>query len=376
VGIIIAGGFVQDIYVQLGEALIHSQSGHIQVARANFFSSGSRSPERYQIQNSEGLGARIAALPEVKESMRRVSFSGMLNNGRTDLAIIGEGVEPDKENRLGTHLRIVAGRRLADTDALGIMLGQGVAKALALGPGDQATLLANTAGGALNTLDVEVVGVFQSFSKDFDARAVRLPLRAAQELLGTRGVNTVVLSLAKTADTALVANQLQPVLASSGLELKTWSELNDFYDKTIDLYEKQFGFLQFIILVMVVLSVANAVNAGVLERIGEFGTMKALGYRNRDVFRLVLVEGILIGVMGASVGVLLGIGLANVISFVGIAMPPPPNSELGYRAFVRVIPAVVSAAFAIGLVATVLASLQPARRVSKGDISEALRHRF
>ncbi len=59
----------------------------------------------------------------------------------------------------------------------------------------------SAAEGGLNTLDVEVVGVFQSFSKDFDARAVRIHLGAAQEKMSTTGVNLLVVALDKTEDT-------------------------------------------------------------------------------------------------------------------------------------------------------------------------------
>jgi putative ABC transport system permease protein len=41
-----------------------------------------------------------------------------------------------------------------------------------------------TAEGALNSLEFEVVGTFQSLSADFDSRAVRITLAAAHELLG------------------------------------------------------------------------------------------------------------------------------------------------------------------------------------------------
>ena len=57
------------------------------------------------------------------------------------------------------------------------------------------------------------------------------------------------------------------------------------------------------------------------------GTMKALGYKNRDVFRLVILECFVIGAIGAAVGLVSGIGLAMLISYIGIAMPPPPNSS-------------------------------------------------
>src|SRR6059036_2614184 len=144
VGLILSGGFVQDIFLQLGEAIIHSQSGHLQVAKTGFQAEGTRKPDLYLMQNPGRLKARIASLPGVTEVMARVSFSGLLNNGRSDLAIIGEGIEPEPEAQLGTYMKIVAGRRLAANDLNGIMLGQGVAQALKLGPGDPATLVMST----------------------------------------------------------------------------------------------------------------------------------------------------------------------------------------------------------------------------------------
>lgn len=373
VGLILAGGFVQDIFIQLGEALIHSQTGHLQVARAGFHEKGSRSPEKYLITDPEALRARIAAMPEVDDVLARIAFSGLLGNGRSDLPVIGEGVEPAREARLGSYLIVTAGRRLEDRDAFGLMAGQGLAQALGIKPGDRVTLLVNTADGALNSLDFEVVGIFQSFSKDYDARAVRIPLASAQELLATTGANMLVVSLKRTQDTDAAALRLRATHAGAGLEVKTWIELNDFYHKTVALYERQFGVLQTIILVMVLLSVANSVNMSAFERIGEFGTMMALGNRSGHVFRLVLAENVVLGAAGGLVGLALGIALAWIISAIGIPMPPPPNSNIGYTAYIRIVPAAVLTAAAIGFVATVGAALLPARRVSRIPVVEALR---
>ena len=373
IGLILSGGFIRDIYLQLGEALIHSQSGHLQISKTGYFTYGSRSPEKYQMNDAEPIAARIQQTAGVDMVMARVSFSGLLNNGRTDWPIIGEGVEPDREARLGTFMQIVAGRQLNDKDEFGLTLGDGVAKALKVAPGDRVTLLLNTAEGALNTLEFDVVGVFQSFSKDFDARAVRIPLPAARELLGSTGVNTLVVSLKRTEDTDGVANALRATLKPDQNELRTWVQLNDFYEKTIALYQQQFGFLQAIILVMVLLSVANSVNMTVFERIGEFGTMMALGNRRAHVFRLILLENALLGAIGGLLGVAAGVGLAHLISTVGIPMPPPPNANIGYTAFIQVVPEEVAGAFAIGLAATVLAACIPAYRVTRADVVEALR---
>jgi putative ABC transport system permease protein len=373
IGLILSGGFVQDIYYQLGEALIHSQSGHIQVSQKGYFASGTRSPEKFLLPDIDGLKQRARQYGQVQDAMARISFSGLLNNGRTDFPIVGEGIEPASETKLGTFIHVMEGRDLDSADMYSILIGEGVAKSLGLHPGDLATLLVATADGAMNLLDFAVVGVFQGFSRDYDARAVKIPLAAAQKLLAASGANVIVLALHKTEDTALVAKRLSSELSAAGLELKTWEELNDFYWKAVALYDRQFGVLRLIVLIMVLLSVLNAVNMSVLERAGEFGTMRALGNRNRDVFKFVIFEGVVLGVLGSLIGVLLGLLLAWGISKIGIPMPPPPNSNLEYTGHIRIVPSVVGGAFLVGVLATVLASVPPAVRVSRLPIAEALR---
>jgi putative ABC transport system permease protein len=373
VGLILSGGFVQDIYRQLAELLIHSQSGHLQIARQGYFERGTRSPEKYLIEAPQPLREAATAIPGVRAVMGRLYLTGLLNNGRSDLPVIGEGVEPEGERALGTHLVITAGRALEATDQYGIMLGAGLAQALKLAPGDWATLVLNTPEGALNSMEFQVVGVFQTFSKDYDARAIRIPLAAAQELLTTSGINTLVVLLEHTQDTARVAAGLRERPELKGLEIGTWLELNEFYTQTVEMYDAQFGVLRLIILVMVLLSVANSVNMSIYERVGEFGTMMALGNRSGRVFALILAENFIIGSLGALIGTLLGVLLAALISQVGIPMPPPPNSDLPYTARITLTPMVVAGAFAIGLIATVAAALMPAWRVSRIPVVDALR---
>lgn len=371
-GLMLSGGFVQDIFVQLGEALIHSQTGHAQIGREAIFGAGSRSPEKHALDDPAAIKQLAASHPAVKETMTRITFSGLLNNGKTDYAIIVEGMEPGPEALLGTHMNILAGRALRADDTHGAMLGQGVAKALQLTPGDRATLLASTEDGAMNTLDVEVVGVFQTFSRDFDARAVRIELSAAQGLLNTSGAGTVVVLLKDSSQTDNYVADLRGRLMQD-LVVKDWRALNDFYEKTVELYKQQFGFLQMMILIMVALSVVNTINMSLVERSWEFGTMQALGNRSRNIAKLIITELVMLGGVSATLGVVVGAVLALIISEVGIPMPPPPNSELGYDAFIRLDPLTILQAWGTGFLATVAAGLLPAWRVARVPIVDALR---
>ena len=371
--LIVTGGFVQDIYVKLAEALIRSQSGHLQIARESYFAEGSRSPEKNLLRDPADVAAAVARAAPGALSMTRLSFSGLLNNGRTDFPIVGEGVEPAKESGGASQVKMVAGRSLTSDDQFGMVVGQGLAEALRLAPGDRANLIVASVDGAMNALDFEIVGVSQSFSKDYDARAVRVPLAAAQELLNTAGGNVVVVLLPATPDTERVATALAADLKARGLAMRTWEELNDFYRGTVELYERQFLVLRLIVLVMVMLAVANAVNMTVFERAGEFGTVRALGRRSRQVFALVMTEALILGALGALVGVVAGLLVAALASAIGIPMPPPPNSELGYTAQIEIVPSSVLGAFSVGVIATALAGILPALRVARMPVVEALR---
>ena len=163
------------------------------------------------------------------------------------------------------------------------------------------------------------------------------------------------------------------MVSGQGLEVKRWQSLNDFYDKTVKLYDRQLGVLRLIVLLMVLLTVANAINMAVYERTGELGTMRALGNRSQSLFFLLMMEGLILGLIGSAAGVALGIALAKVISLLGIPMPPPPNANLGYTARIRVDPSGIASAFFVGLIATAAASYLPALRALRVSVVDALR---
>ena len=372
-GLILSGGFVEDTLNTLRESTIHAQLGHLQIYKTGYYAHGKRSPYKYQIERPEEILAITKELPQVADAMSRLSFAGILNNGRSDFAILGEGIEPAKEAKLGTQIQIIDGRKLTADDRFGVMVGEGVASGAGLHPGDVVNLLLNTEGGALNNLEFKVVGVFRTFSKDYDARAVRVALPDAQELLASKSVNAIVVEVKNTAQTNAVAKLLRAKLDGDLFEIKTWFDLADFYEKTAALFKRQFAFLQAIILLSVLLSVANSVNMTIFERTGEFGTLMALGTRRGPIFRLVLLENFFVGLIGSAFGVLMGVALAWLINALQIEMPPPPNSNSGYFAGIQLAPSIIATAFIVGFLATPLTALLPARRIAHVPVVDALR---
>jgi putative ABC transport system permease protein len=88
---------------------------------------------------------------------------------------------------------------------------------------------------------------------------------------------------------------------------------------------------------------------------------------------LILTECLVLGLAGAIAGLVLGVVIALVTSAIGIPMPPPPNSNVGYTAQIALSFAGLIEAASVGIVAAVLSGILPALRARRVAIVEALR---
>jgi putative ABC transport system permease protein len=374
IALILAAGFIEWVYWAMREGVIGSRIGHIQVVRAGYLESGTADPFRFLLPERAPERAAIEAVAGVRAVAPRLAFSGLVSRGESTLSFTGEGLDPEKERTFSTAVLMTEGEGLSPDDKLGIIVGQGLAANLGVRTGDQVVLLANTATGGINAVEVRVRGLFATDSKAFDDVALRVPLRVAQELLRASGAHAWVVVLDDTARTAPVAEALRERLGGGGLQIVPWYQVADFYNKTVALFSKQIAVMKLIIAVIIVLSISNTLTMSVLERTGEIGTSMALGIRRAQILAQFVGEGAIIGLIGGVVGVVLGLGLAAAISAVGIPMPPPPGMARSFVGEVRVTASLVGEAFALGVATTLAASLYPAWKASRMEIVNALRH--
>lgn len=374
VALILAAGFIEWIYWAMREDTIGSRLGHIQIVRAGYLEAGTADPFRFLLPDESADRDAIEQVPGVLAVAPRLSFSGLMSLGDATLSFIGEGIEPEKERGFARAVVITQGEGLSAEDKRGIIVGQGLADNLGLKVGDQVVLLANTPSGGVNGVEVRVRGFFSTVSKAFDDSAARVPLAVAQELLRIRGAHTWVVVLDATSRTNRVADELRARLSGKGLQVTPWYELADFYNKTVTLFSRQVLVMKLIIAVIIVLSILNTLTMSVLERTGEVGTSMALGVRRRQILAQFVAEGAVIGLIGGVIGIVLGILLAQLISAIGIPMPPPPGMARGFTGAVRVTPGLVAESFVLAVGTTLLASIYPARKASRMQIVDSLRH--
>jgi putative ABC transport system permease protein len=178
--------------------------------------------------------------------------------------------------------------------------------------------------------------------------------------------------LRNTDDTAAVHASLSRALRD--VEFKEWSELATFYHQVVLLYNGIFGFLGIVVFAIVVFSVANTILMSVFERTREVGTLMAIGTPRGTVWRMFLLEGIFIGLLGGVLGLAFGALLAFGINHANLMLPPPPGYTVGYALRVMLQTPTLVTAFLISLVTATLSSVVPALKASRLVIVDALGH--
>lgn len=374
IAFLLAGGFIAWIFQDMRESTIHSQLGHLQIVRPDYYERGvadpysyllsAQSPEQTLIEKTEGL---VSLTP-------RLAFNGLASHGDVTIAFVGEGIDPARERPISSRITIVSGHDLADGSEPAVLLGEGLARSLDAKPEDVVVLLATAANGSPNAVEVKVAGTFATIVKEYDDGALRLPISVARKLMRVDGATSWVVLLDRTENTTKTVEKLRSELPADHFEVVPWFALADFYNKTVVLFSKQVSVVKFIIGLIIILTISNTQTMSVLERTREIGTSLAIGQRRKYVMRMFLAEGVLIGLAGGVVGLALGCVLAAIISAVGIPMPPPPGMARGYIGQILISASLAGEALILAMITTLIASILPAWKASRLNIVDALRY--
>jgi len=148
---------------------------------------------------------------------------------------------------------------------------------------------------------------------------------------------------------------------SQAIEAQTVADAVEQFQSIVDQIAVLLGGVAGISLLVGSIGIANIMIVSVTERTREIGIMKAVGARKRDILQLFIVESIILGAIGAILGVLVGLG----IGYLGVTLLGWPMAyPLGW----------IAIAVVVGLVVGVFSGAYPAWRGARVDPIQALRH--
>ncbi|MDF1580448.1 MAG: FtsX-like permease family protein [Desulfuromonadales bacterium] len=305
------------VYAQMIDNGVRAGSGHLSVYVGDY----ARSRDEKLTFHRADLQTRIAALPGVAQVAPRLYLPGMAQSSRESRGILLTGVDPEVERVVNPFLRkLGADEMLRSIDGRDAVIGEKLLRELQLKPGQKFVVTVQGRDGELASELLRVRGVVRTGMRDIDGSLVLVGRERAAKILGVPdAIHELAVILVQAQDDVTVYPQVVALLGPHpGLRVVPWETamVNLANAIKFDYASQQVIFI--IILLIVTIGMVNTVLMSVLERMREFGVMRALGATSRVLVTLVLTEALLLGVVAALFGTLLGSGLTWYLAEVGI----------------------------------------------------------
>jgi putative ABC transport system permease protein len=361
-----------------------SYLGDLQVHRRGYVASIETLPLNLNLTPNQvsAVEKALKENAEVAAFSERIKFGAMFSNFTETTNIRVNGVYPEMETATCPQLitRIIQGEKRPEALNRGkILVPALLAQGMGAKVGDTVVVVATNRDGSVNGKAFTVSGILESATgpggRDGyihleDAMEI---LRMPQKEISEFAVN--VKSLARVADIS-AALQDQLGLAAKDpkktpFQVHTWSELSPFANiaKMIDVMT---FFIKLMLIAIVLISILNVMIMAVYERIREIGTIAAIGTLPRKILSLFLVEGFFLGLCGALVGVVVGLGIIFAVNLWKFSFDF--GQTRGLILAPTIDPSQVVIASVMVIVVSILASIQPAFKASRMEPIDALRH--
>ncbi|MCI0555326.1 MAG: FtsX-like permease family protein [Anaerolineae bacterium] len=371
-------GLIDGFNQAIAQNAVRVLGGNIQVHAEGYREKVDSNPLLPLTDDSAVVQAALSQ-PDVIAAARRIQTGGLVSNreGSFPLSIIG--IEPEAEapvSLIAEH--VVNGRYLEATDEDSILIGKGLADALAITVGDRITMVGSDAHKQNRQRTMTVIGIYDIGLPSFEKGAVYISLAEAQSLFELRGQSTEVqITLKGVGPEAAVVAALTPILP--GYEVESWAKNYPELGNAIGQKNAVMDIFSVIIVVIAGIGILNLLLMAIYERTREIGLLGAMGLKPRQIAATFILEGTLIGV----VGVIAGIGMGLMINL-GLGQVGMDYSQFAgiteYMALIsgRIYPTLgVSNLFGratVVLIIAALAALIPALIAARREPSEALHH--
>ena len=376
----VTGSFKQLMITQITDSYL----GSVQIHRRGYVAAIETLPVNLNLTAAQAtaIEAALAGMPEIHASSQRIKFGGLFSNFVETTNIRLNGVDPAAEFATCPDMaaRLMQGDQEVRTLQRGtILVPELLAQGFGTTVGDTVVVVATNKDGSVNGKTLVVSGILASATGP-GGRDGYVHIDDAMEILRLpeREVSEIAVRVHSLAQVDRVADRLRGVLAGlmpgtgrGGVEVHTWAQLSPFANiaRMIDV---MIFFIRLMLIAVVLISILNVMLMAVYERVREIGTIAAIGTLPHRILSLFLVEGLFLGVVGAAVGVLGGVGIIVVLHRVQLPITFGQGGK--YLLAPTVAPLEVLIASLMVIVIAILASVQPAYKASRMEPIEALRH--
>jgi len=378
-------GFNNAIY---GNA-IRVLGGNIQIHAAGYRAKVDSNP-LLPLTNDAAVVEAALAHPDVISATRRIQTGGLLSNREGAFGVSLIGIDPEAEaapikegNDAGKPLSLIAqnikeGEWLTSDGGDVILIGRGMADVMDVKVGDRITMVGSDIHKQNRQRTMTVVGIYDIGIPTLERQTAYISLAEAQALFGLDEQSTEIqVNIKRLGEEEKVVSALAPALP--GYEVESWNQNYPELETAINSKGAAMTVFGIIIISIAAIGILNLLLMAVYERTREIGLLGAMGMKPRQIATLFVLEGALIGLVGAAAGVVVGLVINGISAKVGLDYSSYASMS-DYMALInsRIYPSMglQNIGWRAGTVVIIstLAAFIPAREASHREPAEALHY--
>ena len=368
------------VYAGMVDSGVRADTGHIAVYRNNYLES------RDEILHFRdgSLIDDISQINGVEQVLPRLYIPALAQSSRESRGVLLIGVDPDRERQVNPFLKTLpADGMIRSTDSRDAVIGARLLHELQIRPGQKFVVTAQNEDGTLHSELLRVRGVVSSGMKDIDSSLILIGRGRAALLTGNSGsVHELAVILDNAGREAEVHRQIAAKLSKDqDILAVSWEDAMPNLANAIKLDYASQKFIFVIILLIVAIGVVNTLLMSVMERMREFGVILALGSRPMTLRCMIMLEAVILGLLAAAIGTVLGSLATWYLVTVGVDLADlvPETLEFGGVVFDPVMRASWDPAWMFRIAVyvvclTLLAAAYPAIKAGRTTPVEGMRH--
>ena len=338
------------------------------------------------LNNWQELRLIINQHKEVVDSSPYIERYGLLSVNGKAKGISVRGIEPNLEKNISVLLnKIKLGK--VDLSGSNILIGSGLAARLGVTIGDKITLLTPQISSSIIGIQPRfkrftLSGVFDAGINEYDNNLAFIHLQKAQTLYSMKEqVSGIRLKVTDLFEAKKITTEVLNQLDGDRYYGIDWMQKKANFIKALNLEKQMIGIILSLIIAVAAFNIVSMMVMVVTDKKADIAILRTIGMTPKRIVKLFFYQGITIGVVGIAIGVLLGIALSFNIESVVSGV----ESILGFQFFPKDVfyinrfPSEIHLADVIkvtvgAFVLVILASIYPAKRAGKVEISKVLNH--
>ncbi len=350
-GLCLLGGYILRVEkYQRVSTVYNNHTGHLAIYKKGGLDGFYNNPRKYHLaaDDLKKIEEIVTADPQVEFTAPILQGMGLLSNGNRSVPFLAYGITPAIEKRIQDHEQVRTwthdlapppaeasikdavgdlSETISITKELGSLIGRKPPFQNLTTTEKDVQLAARTFDGDLNAVNANLGFKHSTGMMLSEDTSMVAPLGVLQSLYGTDGATYLAIYLNPKANIQAALKRIQGKIDAAGLDYQAYPFNDDriglFYAGTLGFLYIMAGFFIFLIFGAVALSIVNSMTIGILERVREIGTLRAIGFTNSQTAKLFTIESLYLTGISLFVGYILAEIMGVVINALNIRFEPP-----------------------------------------------------